>query len=524
MISRRNALMSTLFGAGYVGLRALATGLPASLLLRPRLALADPTPPACATAAQAQYIIFNTSGSGDPINASVPGTYEDPMIAHSMDPTMAPKSLVIGGQTYTAATPWSMLPQTVLDRTVFWHLMTNTPVHPKEPQVLELMGATQYSEMLPSVLSRQLAPCLGTIQPQPISVGALTPSEAISYGGAALPVVPALALKATLTNPAGPLTTLQPLRDQTLNQLYALYKNTATPAQRQYIDSLVTSQTQVRNIKQNLLNALTSIKDNSAASQVLAAVTLIQMNVSPVISIHIPFGGDNHRDIGLATETAETVSGVATIASLMQQLASAGLQDKVTLMSLNVFGRTLGPSNTDGRQHNPNHQVSLTIGKPFRGGVSSSAGLRPLRRTTARSTSIRRAEPAGRTETSTPSTRLRRSGRRCLPPLDAIRAESRRRTARQRWSPRRWREGGRHSVAVGRGHSRGIGTEKVIEQRGDLLLHVEATDDAIDHSMGEQEFASLKALGEGLTNGLFDHSGAGEADEGLGLRDVDVPE
>jgi hypothetical protein len=43
-------------------------------------------------------------------------------------------------------------------------------------------------------------------------------------------------------------------------------------------------------------------------------------------------------------------------------------------MSLNVFGRTIGPSNTDGRQHNPNHQVSITIGKPFRGGVIGGVG------------------------------------------------------------------------------------------------------------------------------------------------------
>jgi len=85
--------------------------------------------------------------------------------------------------------------------------------------------------------------------------------------------------------------------------------------------------------------------------------------------VHIPFGGDNHRDIGLQNETAETVAGVATIASLMQQLAAAGLADSVTFVSLNVFGRTIGPGNTDGRQHNPNHQVSITIGKPFRGGV-----------------------------------------------------------------------------------------------------------------------------------------------------------
>ena len=134
--------------------------------------------------------------------------------------------------------------------------MTNTPVHPKEPDVLKLMGATTPGEMLPSLLAKQLAPCLGTIQAQPISLGATSPAEGLSFGGAALPIIPALALKATLTNPPGPLTDLQPLRDQTLNQLYDLYKNGATPAQQAYIDSLVTSQQQVRNINQNLLDAL----------------------------------------------------------------------------------------------------------------------------------------------------------------------------------------------------------------------------------------------------------------------------
>jgi hypothetical protein len=363
-----------LLGAGLVGLRALATGLPPSFLLNPRRALAAGT--ACGTTGQAQYVIFNTSGNGDPINASVPGTYEDPNIVHSTDPAMAPTTLTIRGQTHTAAAPWATLPQAVLDRTCFWHLMTNTPVHPKEPDVLKLMGTTSAGEMLPSLLARQLAPCLGTIQSQPISLGASSPSEGLSYGGAPLPIIPALALKATLTSAPGALTNLQSLRDQTMNQLYDLYKNGATPAQQAFVDSMVTSQQQVRNVNQGLLDALTSIKDNTAASQILAAVTLIQMKVTPVIAVHIPFGGDNHRDVGLATETAQTVSGVAAIATLMQQLAAAGLTDQVTLMSLNVFGRTLGPGNTDGRQHNAYHQVSVTIGKPFKGGVIG--GVAPL--------------------------------------------------------------------------------------------------------------------------------------------------
>ncbi len=177
MIGRRQALMSTLFGAGYVGLRALATGLPASILLNRRRALAGGPPAGCAAGAKAQYILLNTSGQGDPINASVPGTYEDPKITHSQDPTMAPASLTIQGQTYTAAAPWAALPQNILDRLCFWHLMTNTPVHPKQPDVLKLMGATQAGEMLPSILARHLAPRLGTIQSEPISLRRQSPSH-----------------------------------------------------------------------------------------------------------------------------------------------------------------------------------------------------------------------------------------------------------------------------------------------------------------------------------------------------------
>jgi hypothetical protein len=373
IISRRKALMSTLFGAGYIGLRALATGIPASVLLQARRAGAEAAP-MCVDRSKAQFLILNTSGNGDPINANVPGTYDDAGITHSADPTMARTPLTLAGKPTTAALPWSTLPQSVLDRTAFWHIMTNTPVHPKEPDVLKLMGTTAAGEMLPSLWAKQLAPCLGTVQAQPITLGASSPSEGLSYAGQALPIIPPLALKATLTTPTGPLANLQGLRDQTLTQLDSLYRGGATAGQKAYLDALISSQHEIRNINQDLLSSLSSIKDNSVASQITAAIALIQMNVTPVIAIHIPFGGDNHNDTGLANEAKQTVSGVASIASLMAQLASAGLSDRVSFVSLNVFGRTLGPSNTDGRQHNPNHQVSITIGKPFRGGVIGAVG------------------------------------------------------------------------------------------------------------------------------------------------------
>jgi altronate dehydratase len=78
----------------------------------------------------------------------------------------------------------------------------------------------------------------------------------------------------------------------------------------------------------------------------------------------------------LADESSQTVAGVQTIATLMSLLDSAGLTDRVLFASLNVFGRTLGPGNTDGRQHNENHQVSITIGNPIKGGVVG--GLAPI--------------------------------------------------------------------------------------------------------------------------------------------------
>ena len=368
-IDRRNLLVSTLFGAGYVGLRALVTGIPAAVLLRGPRVLADVS---AAAPTNPQFVILQTSGNGDPINANAPGTYADPKIVHSLDPSMAPTAMTIGGHQTKAALPWSTLPQAVLDRASFWHIMTNTPVHPREPDVLSLLNTTKGNEMLPSLLAKQLAQPLGTVQQQPITLGASTPSEGLRFGGQALPIIPPLALKATLTSPTGPLANLaalQRMRDQTLAQLDDIYRETATKAQKTYLDALITSQAQVRGINQDLLGALGTIKDNSVASQITAAIVLIQMKVTPVVAIHIPFGGDNHSDALLATEAKQTVAGVASIAALMAQLQAAGLQDQVSLISLNVFGRTLGPGNEDGRQHNQNHQVSFAIGKPFKGGI-----------------------------------------------------------------------------------------------------------------------------------------------------------
>jgi len=365
---RRRALLEGLFGAGWLGLRSLATGVPVALLANPRRALAADDP-ACFSKTNAQYLILSTSGSGDPLNANVPGTYAFPTIAHSLDPLMAKTSFKLGSATVEAAAPWSTLPQPLLDRTTFFHHTTLTNNHANQPKVMRLMGATRRQEMLVSFFAAQLAPCLGTVQHEPVVVGASGSGEFLSYQGRVLPALSPSALRDTLANPAGPLGTLQKLRDADLDRLNAVFKAHGTSEQRTFLDRLAQTQTEARGISQTLLENLAAITANDATNQVLAAVTLIKMNVTPVVSMHIPFGGDNHTDTDLAGETKQTVAATGTMALLFQKLTELGLQDKVTFAAMNVFGRTLAKKGTTGRDHLANHHATVMIGKGLRGGV-----------------------------------------------------------------------------------------------------------------------------------------------------------
>ena len=370
--TRRKLLSSLLLGSGALALRSLATGLPIAVLAKgARRAFADGSASTCPNKSKAQYVIFQTSAGGDPINANCPGSYTDAGIYHSPDPSMAATAVSLGGFATQAAQLWAsttaggLMPQWALDRSTFWHIQTNTVVHAAEGDVLKLNGESSPAEMLPSLLSRQLAPCLGTVQTPPIAVG----GSGLSYGGEALPLMPPLAVKETLVSPQSTLLNLQKLRDDTLSKVDAIYRGQATTAQSKYLDSLVTTRQQVRSINDNLVSVLSNIKDNSVTSQIDVALALIQMNISPVISLYIPFGHDNHVDPGLATEISEHKTGIASIAYLMGQLQTLGLQDQVTFMSLNVFGRTIGSTSVGGRQHNGNHEVSITIGNGFKPGV-----------------------------------------------------------------------------------------------------------------------------------------------------------
>src|SRR5215471_728103 len=106
-LKRREALLAGLFGAEYIGLRALATGLPAWFIANPRKANAQDLQCAITARDSMQYLVLSSSSQGDPLNANVPGTYEAPEIIHPLQPTVAPTMITLGGKMYGAALPWA---------------------------------------------------------------------------------------------------------------------------------------------------------------------------------------------------------------------------------------------------------------------------------------------------------------------------------------------------------------------------------------------------------------------------------
>ncbi len=365
--SRRSVLQTFLFGAGALGLRSLATGVPIGVLANPRRALADYADGTCFDQAKAQFLILSTSGQGDPLNANAPGSYADG-VDHPDDEAMARTTFQLGGKSVDAAKPWSALPPTALGRACFFHHATLTNNHSNQPKVMRLMGNTKRQEMLASIFAKQLAPCLQTVQPEPVVVGAVNSNELLSFDGRTLPKLSPRALRDVLASKPGPLTDLRAARDRDLDRLNALFKEHGTNAQRRFLDRVALSREQARSIPEALLAGLSGIESDDVAGQIVAAAALIKMKVSPVVSIHIPFGGDNHRDPGLADESAETVAGVGAIGTLMQTLADFGLQDQVTFANINVFGRSL-LKRGEGRSHHADHHVAVLIGRGLRPGV-----------------------------------------------------------------------------------------------------------------------------------------------------------
>ena len=245
---------------------------------------ADGAVPACIAS---QYLILFNSGSGDPLNANVPGTYDDPDVYHSPDPRMAKTAMTVGGKATSGAAAWAGMTPEILGRTGFFHHGTYTNAHGDVAKVNRIMGSLQRQEMLISFISKTLTTCLGpggdagvggTVQPSPVCLA----NDLITFNGAVVSPLNPQNLQAVLTGPGSPLlANLQSLRDKDLDSLNAMFQKTGTASQRALLDQYASSQSQVRNINQQILSDLGKITGNQRTDYNIAAAVLIRLNVSP---------------------------------------------------------------------------------------------------------------------------------------------------------------------------------------------------------------------------------------------------
>jgi len=369
----RRALLGGIAGAGAsLVVRSLATGIPARVLLDPLAASAQDSP-------RGRMLILSTSQQGDPVNANVPGTYGLPELFHPPQATMAETAMTIRGTATSAARPWAQLPQSVLDKTMFFHHATYTPVHGELNRVQKMMGATEKNDMLVSLFARELAPLLGTVQSDPVSLGARGGGELLASAGRTLGNVAPLSVRRALGGADGALGNLTALRDDSVDRVHALFKEHGTPSQRTLLDSWARSRDEVRNVETSLVERLDGVGDNGEAGQILAASVLAAMNITPVITINLDFGRDNHADGQLEREATSHVTALAAVEQLMAEIAtlkaSGVLRHDVLVGSLNVFGRTLKKKGITGRDHNAGHHAMVLMGDGVRGGIVGGVEL-----------------------------------------------------------------------------------------------------------------------------------------------------
>ena len=171
-VRRRGFLKGAGAASGVLMLQALATGIPAKVLLDPLSASAEDNP-------TGRLLILLCSRDGDPINCNVPGTYI-PGVDHAPVPSMAETSFKLGSTNVTGAKVWADLPQSILDRMLFFHHITDTPVHGDQARVQRMMDNTKTNDMLVSLIASELSPLLGTTQSAPLTLGAVNGGETLA--------------------------------------------------------------------------------------------------------------------------------------------------------------------------------------------------------------------------------------------------------------------------------------------------------------------------------------------------------
>ena len=365
-LSRRGFLGGTAAVGSTVLLQSLATGLPVSFLLNPNSVKAQDLN------ANLQTLIFSTSQAGDPVNVNCPGSYVNGV---TNNPLLETSQSLFGEQRVRSATPWAQLPRGLRRRLAFFHHRTDSAAHPEHDLTMSFRGAVKNvngngSEMFPSMVAQLGASRMNTLQAEPMVLG----RNRITYQSQALQNIKPLELKNLFANDEATLSDLRGLRDRTLDRLYADLKVSGSPIQRRFLDRFLLGRDQSRTLGNSigtLLEGLSTDSDegDDTRDQIIAAVALAKLRVTPVIVLNIPFGRDNHQDETLEMERDQTISGTANLAFLWSELRRHNIHNDVSFAMLNVFGRRFNRNERGGRDHNRHHSVMVAFGEKIKGGV-----------------------------------------------------------------------------------------------------------------------------------------------------------
>ena len=365
-LSRRNFLRGTAAASSAVVLQSLATGLPVSFLLNPSNASAQ------AMNRTVQTLIFSTSAAGDPVNVNCPGSYRNGV---TNNPLLEGVRAAYGDGQVRGAAPWAELPANLRQRLAFFHHRTDSAAHPEHDLTMSFRGAIKNStgngqEMLPSMVAQLAQPHLNALQAEPMVLG----RARITYQNQPLQRTSPTELKDLFAGQERELADLRTLRDRTLDRLYGDLKVNGSLAQRNFLDRFLLGRDQARTLGDQMGTLLDELPSDpnardSARDQIIAAVALAKLGVTPAAVINIPFGRDNHQDETLEIERDQTISGVANIGFLWSELRRYNLHNQVTFAMLNVFGRTLNRNFRGGRDHNRHHGVMVAFGANVKGGV-----------------------------------------------------------------------------------------------------------------------------------------------------------
>ncbi len=370
-LSRREALIMALCSGGGLGLRSLLTGVPIHFLTRRSMAQTA-----------GKHMIYCYSRDGDPVNSNAPGTYKT---GYEHPPAyQTPENITLGSQTLQAAGVWNNLNNNIKQTANFFHLRTTAVAHNESNQALTLNGNVgpivgSSAEMLPSVISNEMSKLLGTQLDSPISMAAsgntnvntqTVGAVSATFKGRNQQLYLPTGVKSLFPALSQNLTNARSIRDQYVDSLYSTLKATGTPAQKNYVDEHIVSGGRARQLGDQLVTALNTVDSDTEENVMKTAAALLALKVTPLVTLSINFGGDNHDDnAAKATEVTGHTNGITTINSLYDALVSYGIQDQTIFSMLNIFGRDTRFNTRGGRHHYGSHTVMFSFGPGIKGGM-----------------------------------------------------------------------------------------------------------------------------------------------------------